>query len=239
MRRPPAGHMMPAGEAKMDAIDIILPIATAIALSPLPIIAVVLIAGSPGARVSGPMYLAGWAAGLVTLSIAAAVVTHLVGDIGPTGAVVLDWLRAILGGLLLWAAARKWKTRPQGPEEPATPKWLDALRQVGPGAAMLWGATLAAVNPKHVGLVLAAMASLAYVPLSSGEMILSTLLLVALSSGPVAAVVVSRAIAGEAATPLLLSIEQFLLRNNDVIVMTVLGLIGMVVLGKGLSGILG
>lgn len=223
----------------MDAIDIILPIATAIALSPLPIIAVVLIAGSAGARVAGPMYLAGWVAGLVGLAICAAAVTHLVGDIGPTGEVVLDWLRVILGGLLLWAAAKKWTTRPWGAEEPATPKWLDALRTVGPGAVLLWGATLAVVNPKHVGLVLAAMASLAYVPLTSGEMIVSTLLLVALSSVPVAAIVLWRAVAGEAATPLLASIEQFLLRNNDVIVMTVLGLIGMVVLGKGLSGVLG
>lgn len=223
----------------MDAIDIILPVAAAIALSPLPIIAVVLIAGSPGARVAGPVYLIGWVAGLVGLAIAASIATHLVGDIGPTGQIVLEWLSVVLGGLLLWGAAKKWKTRPQGVEEPATPKWLDAFRQVRPGAALLWGTTLAVVNPKHIGLVLAAMASLAYVPLTSGEMIVSTLLLVVLSSVPVAAVVISRAVAGEAAVPLLSSIEQFLLRNNDVIVMTVLGLIGMVVLGRGLSGILG
>lgn len=239
MRRPCAGHRMLAGEGKMDAIDIILPVATAIALSPLPIIAVVLIAGSAGARIAGPMYLVGWVVGLVALAIASAAITHLVGDIGPRGEIVLDWLSVLLGGLLLWAAANKWKTRPQGAEEPVTPKWLDALRQARPAVALLWGATMAVVNLKHVGLVLAAMASLAYVPLTSGEMILSTLLLVALSTVPVAAVVLASVVAGEATAPFLASVEEFLLRNNEVIVMTVLGLIGMVVLGQGLSGVLG
>lgn len=223
----------------MDAIDDILPIAAAIALSPLPVIAVVLIAGSPQARLAGPAYLAGWVLGLTALAIASAILVHLVGDIGPTGALILDWLRLALGALLLWAAASKWRSRPDGTAEPAVPKWLEAFRQITPLAALRWGAILAVLNPKHIGLVLAAMASLAYVPLLASENLLTTVLFIALSSLTIAAIVVAHAIAGKRAAPFIQSVEQFLLRHHDVIIIVVLTIIGMAVLGEGLSGLLG
>jgi hypothetical protein len=221
----------------MDALESVLPIATAIALSPLPIVGIVLIAGSPRARVAGPMYLLGWVLGLTALAAAAAVAVHLVGDIGPTGTILLDWLRVLLGGLLLWAAVAKWRSRPGETEEPVTPKWLGAFRQISPVAAMRWGAALAVLNFKHIGLVVAAMAALAYVPLLAGEAVLLTLLLIALSSVTITSVVLVQLFAPEQATSYLKSIERFLLQHNDVIIIVVLVIMGMAVLGEGLSGL--
>jgi hypothetical protein len=96
---------------------------------------------------------------------------------------------------------------------------------------------LAVLNFKHVGLVVAAMAALAYMPLLAGETVLLTLLLVALSSVTIASLVLVQFFAPTQTTRHLKSIEHFLLRHNDVIIIVVLVIIGMAVLGEGLSGL--
>ncbi|MBM2823822.1 MAG: hypothetical protein HW413_2568, partial [Thermoleophilia bacterium] len=47
-----------------QAIGDILPLAIGVAISPVPIIAVVLMLGTPQARANGPAFAAGWVAGL-------------------------------------------------------------------------------------------------------------------------------------------------------------------------------
>jgi hypothetical protein len=47
-----------------EAIGQILSLGVGVALSPVPIIAVVLMLGTPRARVNGPAFLLGWMAGL-------------------------------------------------------------------------------------------------------------------------------------------------------------------------------
>ncbi len=63
-----------------EAIGDLLPSALAVALSPIPIVAVVLVLGAPRARTAGPSFALGWIAGLLAVSV---VVLLLVGS-GPT-----------------------------------------------------------------------------------------------------------------------------------------------------------
>ncbi len=51
-----------------DAIGDLLPSALAVALSPIPIIAIVLVLGAPNARRAGPAFAVGWVAGLLAVS---------------------------------------------------------------------------------------------------------------------------------------------------------------------------
>jgi threonine/homoserine/homoserine lactone efflux protein len=51
-----------------DAIGDLLPSALAVALSPIPIVAVVLVLGASHARTSGPAFALGWIAGLTVVS---------------------------------------------------------------------------------------------------------------------------------------------------------------------------
>jgi hypothetical protein len=51
----------------MDVIGDLLPSALAVALSPVPIIAVVLALGAPNARTAGPSFALGWITGLVAV----------------------------------------------------------------------------------------------------------------------------------------------------------------------------
>ncbi len=60
-----------------QAIGAILPAAVAVALSPIPIVAVVLVLDSQRARVNGPAFALGWVLGLTVVSV---VVINLAGE---------------------------------------------------------------------------------------------------------------------------------------------------------------
>jgi hypothetical protein len=51
-----------------EAIGDLLPAALAVALSPIPIVAVVLVLAGPKARTAGPAFAVGWVSGLVAVS---------------------------------------------------------------------------------------------------------------------------------------------------------------------------
>jgi Sap, sulfolipid-1-addressing protein len=90
-----------------EAIRQSLPLAIGVALSPIPIIAVVLMLTTPRARANGPAFVLGW---LLSLGVVGAVVLALAGsgDAGQSGqpATWVSWLKLLLGVLLLVVAVR-------------------------------------------------------------------------------------------------------------------------------------
>src|ERR1700734_2149090 len=79
-----------------------LPLAVGIALSPIPIIAVVLMLTSHRAKINGPAFVAGW---LLGLGIVGAIVLSLAGPAGASKsgspATWVSWIKIVLGVLLL------------------------------------------------------------------------------------------------------------------------------------------
>jgi threonine/homoserine/homoserine lactone efflux protein len=139
----------------------LLPAAVAVALSPIPIVAIVVVLGTRRGRVNGVMFALGWVVGLVVVS---AVVVGLLGgadraDSGPATAASAG--QAMLGLLLLGLAARKWRSRPQGDAEPEMPAWMDTVERLQPLRALALGLALSGLNPKNLALTAAAAASIA------------------------------------------------------------------------------
>ena len=66
-----------------EAIGQILTLGVGVALSPLPIIAVVLMLGTPRARSNGPAFLLGWLAGLALVGAIVLLVFFVQGSDGP------------------------------------------------------------------------------------------------------------------------------------------------------------
>src|SRR5215210_6014882 len=107
-----------------EAIGQSLPLAIGVALSPIPIIAVVLMLTTPRARADGPGFVLGW---LVGLGAVGAVVLALAGPADAREearpAPWVSW-RKLLGGLgLLRGAARQSGSRPRGAEGAPLPRW--------------------------------------------------------------------------------------------------------------------
>ncbi len=82
-----------------QAIGGLLPAAVAVALSPIPIVGVVLVLGTPRARASGAAFAAGWIFGLAALS--AIVVLVLGSGVDADTETGIEWFKVAVGLLLL------------------------------------------------------------------------------------------------------------------------------------------
>ena len=220
-----------------QAIGEMLPAAVGVAISPIPIIAVVLMLVSPRGRTNGPAYLLGQiigvlGAGAIILLVAGAVG---VGDDGESGG-SRTWLPLVVGLGVLVLAAKQWRGRPQGDEEPVTPKWMDAIDGFSPARALGAGVVLSALNPKNVILTLAGMASVVAASLPAGEQAAALVVFTAIGSLGVAIPVVMFFALGDRSEPLLARLKEWMGRNTAVIMTVILLLIGIKLVGDAISG---
>jgi threonine/homoserine/homoserine lactone efflux protein len=148
----------------------ILPEAIGVAISPIPIIAMVLMLGSSKGRSNGLSFLVGWLLGLFLVGTLVLLLSDPAGASGDSGpALWVGWLLLALGLLAVLLGFKQWRARPATGEEAAMPKWMTALDQFTAGKSFGIGILLAAVNPKNLILTLAATAVIAAAGLSTGE----------------------------------------------------------------------
>src|SRR5882672_194494 len=97
-----------------DAIGQVLSLAVGVAISPVPIIAVVLMLATPRGRVNGPAFLGGWLVGLTVVGTAVLLISGGAdaSDVGAP-ATWVSWLQIVLGLALLAVAVRQWRGRPR------------------------------------------------------------------------------------------------------------------------------
>ncbi len=219
-----------------DAIGGLLPAAVAVALSPIPIVAVVVVLGAPRARTAGPAFALGWIAGLLAVSV---VVVLLVGsasdpDSDDPG---VNWLKLGIGIVFLLMAAKQWTKRPRPGREPEVPGWMATIDSATPPRAALLGMALSGANPKNLALTLTAAASIAEAGLDTTDTAIAVAAFTALGSITVAGSVLFYLLAGDRAARPLAAVKQFMADNNAVIMMVVLLLLGAKLLGDGLAGL--
>jgi threonine/homoserine/homoserine lactone efflux protein len=220
-----------------EAIGDFLPSAAGVAISPLPIVAVVLMLVTERGRVNGPSFVAGWCLGLAVVGavlLAIAGVTNPSTDTGP--ATWVDVLFLLLGLLLILAAAKQWRGRPHGGEESPTPKWMGALDAFTPVKAGGAGVVLSALNPKNLLLVVAGAAAIAQTGISTGQQIGAYVVFVAIASIGIAAPVVIYFAMGDRSQRVLGGLKTWLAHNNNVIMAVLMLIIGVKLIGNAISG---
>jgi threonine/homoserine/homoserine lactone efflux protein len=219
-----------------QAIGSLLPSAVGVALSPIPIIAVILMLGTPRARSNGPAFAAGWVLGLVVVSVIVLVVASGADDPDSAASSGVDWVQVAIGLLFFAMAGRQWRSRPRAGEEPHLPKWMAAIDRFTAGRSFVLGAGLSAVNPKNLALTLAAAASIAQAGLSTGDTTIAVAVFVVIASVTVVGPVLFYLVARDAATGALASMKEFMAEHNAVIMMVVLVVLGAKLLGAGFAG---
>src|SRR5436190_17438657 len=106
-----------------QGIGEVLTFAIGVAISPVPIIAVILMLFSSRARVNGPVFLLGWIVGLAIVSGVAYAIADASDASTSSGASnTVSWLKIALGVLLLLGAARTYRRRPAPEAAPELPK---------------------------------------------------------------------------------------------------------------------
>ena len=132
------------------AIGQVLSLGVGVALSPVPIIAVVLMLGTPRARANGPAFVLGWVVGLAlvgTLVLLAA--SGADASEGGEPATWVDVLKLVLGCLLALVAVKQWRGRPHEGDEAALPKWMQAIDTFAPGKALGMGVAALRGQPQE------------------------------------------------------------------------------------------
>lgn len=219
-----------------EAIGDLLPSAVGVALSPVPIVAVILMLGTPKARTNGPAFAAGWVAGLVIVGV---IVLLVAGDADSSGGTStgVDVVVLLFGVLLLAVAAKQWRSRPRSGETPEMPGWMAAIDRFTAGRSVGFGALLSGVNPKNLALTMAAAASLAQAGLSAGGDAVGLAVFVVIGSVTVAGPVLAYLFLGERAERSLAEIKQFMSDHNAVIMAVVCLLLGAKLIGNAIGGL--
>lgn len=219
-----------------EAIGQVLGNAVGVAISPVPIIALILMLFSKWAASNSLSFLAGWLLGLTAVAVVVLVI-GLEGSDGESdsGGVV----KIVIGALFLLLAVRQWRSRPSGDAEPEMPKWMASVDSISPVNAFGMGLLLSAVNPKNLGLTLAAAASIGAVGLDTGEEVVVVAVYVVLASLTIILPVVGYLTMRERAAPVLDSMKGWLMANNATVMSVLFAVLGAKVLGDGISVVSG
>jgi hypothetical protein len=216
-----------------------LPFAIGIALSPVPLIAVILMLLGSRATANGLGFLFGWITGV---SVGLWFLTSLGAspDLATGGepSTTASWIEAVLGVLLVIGAIRHWRTRPRAGEEPAMPGWMHKVDSMGPGSAFGLAVLLSAVNPKNLLLLAGAAVLLAQASLPTADEVAAIAAFTVVASCTVAIPVLYRLLARDRAETWLEDLKIWLGIHNAAVMSVLLLVIGAKLLGDGLSGLL-
>ena len=215
-----------------------LPLAVGIALSPIPIIAVVLMLTSHRAKVNGPAFVAGW---LLGLGIVGAIVLSLAGPAGASKsgspAAWVSWIKIVLGVLLLLVAARQFRSRPHGDEQPQMPKWMSTIDKTTPVAAVGLAAVMSGANPKNLLLAVAGAAAIAGTGISGGEQAIAYLIFALIATLGVGIPVGIYFAMGTRSEALLAGLKDWMSAHNAVIMSVLCLVIAAKLIGDAITGL--
>ncbi len=214
----------------------ILTLALGVAISPIPIIAAILMLLSPKARVTGTGFLLGWVLGIVV----AVTVFTLLSSILPAeeedaSQPIKGVIQLVLGALLLLLAVRQWRGRPKAGEEPAMPKWMQAIDTITFPKALGLGFLLSAVNPKNLLLAASAGVTIGAAGLDVGAIVVVIAVFTLIAASTVLIPVVGYLLAADKLRGPLDALRGWLAKENAVIMAVLLLVIGVAIIGKGIG----
>ncbi len=221
-----------------QAIGDALPFALGVAISPIPIIAIILMLLSSRAGANSTAFLAGWVVGvtgaaIVLLAVSGSLSTNADGSASTSSGAI----KLVLGLVLIAMAGRNVRKRPHDGQEADLPKWLASIDTLTPPKAAGLGVLLSAVNPKNLLLIAGAMLAVSQVDLTRTDQVVVVAVFVVIAISTVAAPVIIYRTAGARAQTLLDAMKAWLTTNNAVVMAVLLLVIGVVLLGKGIAGL--
>ncbi len=221
-----------------EVIGELLPLALGVAISPIPIIAVIIMLLAPRAGAAAAGFLLGWVIGIM---LAVVVFMALAGRTGigsggePT--TTASAIKLVLGVLLLGLAVWQWRSRPKPGEEPKMPAWLAAVDKITTGKAIGLGLLLSAANVKNLPLLASAGLIVGTAGLSAGGAALAVLIFAVIAVSTVAIPVIGYEFARDRMGPWLKRLHAWLAEHNAAVMTVLLAVIGAVLFGKGLGGL--
>ena len=222
------------------AIGGVLPFAVGVAVSPIPIVAVVLMLTTRRARVNGPLFIAGWLAGLAVIGAIALSIADPV-DASSSGAPAtwVSWLKVGLGAVLILVAALQFHTRPRNGDRVELPQWIGRIDEIKPLPAAGLGVVMGGFNPKNLLLAAAAAAAIAQTGISGAEQVIAYTVFALVGTLGVGTPVAIYVAMGARSEKLLSGLKDWMAQNNAVITAVICLIIGVKLIGDAITGLTG
>lgn len=219
-----------------EVIGGILPLALGIAISPIPIIAAILMLLSPKAKGTSVGFMIGWVLGIVVAVVVFTLLAAIIPEQDPDAAKpIAGVIKLLLGAGLLFLALKQWRGRPKAGEAAALPKWMSAIDSMTTMRGAVLGFLLSAVNPKNLLMAAGAGVLIGTAGLSGGEITLVIVIFVIIAACSVAVPVIAYLLASEKMAGPLESLRGWLVQNNATVMAVLLLVIGVVLIGKGIG----
>lgn len=219
-----------------NALGDVLGLAAGVAVSPLPIVAIILVLATPRGRLNGSLFAIGW---LVGLSALGAVMLAIGGPAGASThqqpAIWVGGLKLALGVLLVLFGTRQWRRRPADASQAQLPTWMAAIDRFTPIKIFGLGLALSAANLKNAPLTIAAGASISSAGLPVGQQIASLALFVMIASLGLLAPLGVVLFMGGRAMNVLGRWRDWAVRHNTAVMAVLFFVLGLKLFGDGLG----
>jgi threonine/homoserine/homoserine lactone efflux protein len=221
-----------------QAIGQVLSFGVGVALSPVPIVAVVLMLSTPKGRVNGPAFLCGWVVGIAVLGAIVLLVAS--GASASKHGAPASWVsivKIVLGVLLVLLAVKQWRGRPRGDDEPALPGWMKTIDMFTPVKSTGMGILLSSINPKNLLLVVGAAAAIAQTGTSALDQAVALAVFIVIATLGVGAPVAIYFLMGDRASKILGELHDWMVRENATIMAVICLIIGAKLIGDAISAL--
>jgi hypothetical protein len=225
------------GEASLllQAVGQVLPIAVAVAVSSVPITIVILILLSPNRNRAAIPFLIGWVVGIAAVTLGFTFLSRVLPvaashrpELGIGTTLMLVGIALIVFAIVSWRRARG------KPVTESLPRWLRAVGSIGPLPA-LGLALILNVRPKALLLSIAAGVSLDSNQLDVASTIVVIVIYTLVAGSTIIVPIVFTLLSPKRMEPRLVSVRNWLARNNRTVSILIMLVMGVVVFSSGLT----
>jgi hypothetical protein len=166
--------------------------AVGVALSPLPVLAMLLVLGGPRPGPMGSAFWLAWTIGVAVPTIAFVAVAERAGATDDDSRAIA--VGEIAVGIVFLAVAVRLAVAPRPASPGSIPAWLEELDRSGPSRAAGLALVLSSANPKNLALMLVAAVAIAQAGDGNGDLTLVTTGFVSLAASTVSLLLVGSAL---------------------------------------------
>lgn len=218
-------------------VGAVLPQALGIALSPVPMVCIVLVLMSSGPIKAGLSFVLGWCGALAIATALVVVLTDVVAKDGSESARDgVDVVKLAVGVVFAVLAVRYWRKRPQPGEPAPRPAIVEKILTLSGPGLVLTGAGAALANIKNLPLIISSGSQIGGSGLTTGQELGAAAMFVVAASLTVLIPLIAVAIVGaqRSAAPLA-ALEEWLVGNLNTILVVLLTVLAAVMIGQGLD----
>ncbi|MFD7844873.1 GAP family protein [Nocardia sp. NPDC059764] len=211
----------------------LLPLAIGVALSPIPVVAAILMLLSANAGRASVGFALGWVTGIVTVTglVTAAAASGLMRSASQPS-IAASVIKTVMGLLLVYIAVRQWGSR----KDDSIPGWMKAIDELGVAKAAGFGLLVSLLNPKNLLLCITAGVTIGTAGLNPTGTATALTVFVLLGAASVLVPVGGYAVAADQLRGALARLKNWLQANNHTVIAVVFMVMGTTALAKGVSG---